>query len=184
VRPAAPRQPLGERLARLWPAGLVAAAVLVGALVWAVLSGGPKDSPTVARASDPMLKEVVAAKVKLDTAPNAAARVEVLAKLSDTLHDEARALSKLTPGDEMNSLAAMYRQVVEQALLPQARLLSEDERRATLPKYAERLGLAEQEANRLAAEAPIGSDRPLKEIADAARTGRIELARLIQGRAS
>src|SRR5947208_14995230 len=39
ITPAAPKRPLGERLARLWPAGLVAAALLLGAIAWAVPGG-------------------------------------------------------------------------------------------------------------------------------------------------
>jgi len=182
VSPAAPRVPVGERLARMWPLGLVAAALLVGALVWTLVKKTP-ETAMVKAPSDPMLKEVVAAKVDLDRAHTGAERIKVLARLADSIHEEARTLSKITP-DEMNSLAAMYKKVVEEGLIPRARSLSEDERKTTLPKYAQRLGEAEQEANRLAAESPVGSDRALREIAEAARAGRIELAKLIQGRAT
>ncbi|MSR52722.1 MAG: hypothetical protein EXS09_05465 [Gemmataceae bacterium] len=181
VSPAIPRTPLGERLARMWPMGLVAAALLVGALAWSI-----KKSPETAMAkapSDPMLKEVVAAKIDLDRAHTGADRIKVLAKLADTIHEEARTLSKVTP-DEMNSLAAMYRKVVEEALIPQARSLNADERKATLPAYVQRLAEAQQLANRLAGESPAASGRALSEIAEVAEAGRIELAKLIQGRAS
>jgi hypothetical protein len=174
------RQPLGERLARLWPAGLVAAAILVGAISWSIYGGKSKENPVVAAGPDPMLKEVVAAKVKLDTAPNAAARVDVLAKLADTIHEEARTLSKVTPGNEMTSLAKMYDQVIRDGLVPQARALSGEERRAKLPAYAERFAKAEQEANLRAADAPVGSQQPLYDIAETARTARFELTKLIQ----
>jgi hypothetical protein len=185
VQPAAPRQPLGERLARMWPLGLVAAAVLVGAIAWAIFGGKSNDDQTQAKApADPMLKDVVVAKVELDRAGSAPERMKALAKLADTLHDEARTLARITPGEDMTSLASMYRQVVQQGLVPQARELSDQERKATLPKYAERLSEAEQEANRLAEEVPVGSKDQLKEIAEVARAGRIELAKLIQGRAS
>lgn len=184
VRPAQPKQPLGERFARMWPAGLVAAAVLVGAIVWATLGGKSNDNQLAASPGpDPMLRDVVAAKVKVDTAPNAVARVEALAGLADTLHDEARTLAKVSPGDEMTSLAKMYEQVVRDALVPQARALSDDEKRTKLLAVKEKLEKAEQEANKSAAEAPVGSDRPLKDIAEAAKAGRIELAKLIQGSA-
>ena len=182
VRPATPRKPLGERLAHLWPAGLVAAAILIGAVSWAIFGGKTKENQALASAGpDPMLKDVVSAKVELDTAGNTPERIKALAKLADKLHEEARTLSKVSPGDEMTSLAAMYKRVVEEALVPQAKALSEDERKSVLPQYRQQLIDAEQEANRLAAEAPIGSDQALKEIAEAARAGRIELAKLIQG---
>lgn len=182
VSPAAHRMPLGERLARMWPVGLVAAALLVGALVWTL----GKKTPETAMAkvpADPMLKEVVSAKVDLDRAHTGADRIKVLAKLADTIHEEARTLSKVTP-DEMNSLAAMYRKVVEEALIPQARSLNADERKATLPAYVQRLAEAQQLANRLVTESPVASGRALSEIAEVAEAGRIELAKLIQGRAS
>jgi hypothetical protein len=182
AQPGAPRQPLGERLARLWPAGLIAAAILVGAISWAILGGKSNDNQAMASAGpDPMLSDVVTAKVKLDTAPDAVGRVDVLATLADTIHEEARTLSKVTPGDEMTSLAKLYDQVVREALVPQARALTGEERRTKLPAFAERLAKAEQEANRLSNEAPVGSDQALKDIAESAKAGRIELAKLIQG---
>jgi hypothetical protein len=182
AQPVSPRQPLGERLARLWPAGLIAAAILVGAISWAILGGKSNDNQAMASAGpDPMLSDVVVAKVKLDTAPDAIGRVDVLATLADTIHEEARTLSKVTPGEEMTSLAKMYDQVVREALVPQARALTGEERRTKLPGYQERLAKAEQEANRLANEAPVGSDQALKDIAETAKAGRIELAKLIQG---
>lgn len=182
VRPAKARQPIGERLARLWPAGLIAAAVLVGAIAWAIYGGKQKDNQALASLGpDPMLKEVVAAKINLDKAPDSLTRVEVLSRLAETIHLEAGSLSKVTPGEEMSSLAGMYDQVVSKGLVPQAQSLTAAERREKLPAFKEKLEKAEQEANRLAAEAPVGSDRPLKKIAETARTGRIELAKLIQG---
>jgi len=182
AQPAGPRQALGERLARLWPAGLIAAAILVGAISWAILGGKSNDNQALASAGpDPMLSDIVSAKVKLDTAPDAVGRVYVLATLADTIHEEARTLSKVTPGEEMTSLAKMYDQVVRDALVPQARALTGEERRTKLPVYAERLAKAEQEANRLSNEAPVGSDQALKDIAESAKAGRIELAKLIQG---
>jgi hypothetical protein len=185
VRPAGPRQPLGERLARLWPAGLVAAAILVGAVSWAIFGGKSKENAIVASAGpDPMLKDIVAAKVKLDTAPDAAARVEVFANLADTIHEEARTLAKVTPGEDMNSLAKMYEQIVREGLVPQARAMSEEERRAKLPAVKQKLEEAEQTTNRLLGDGvPVGSDQALKDIAETAKAGRIELAKLIQGSA-
>lgn len=181
ARPAAARQSAGERLARLWPAGLVAAALLVGVLVWSSLRGRP-DAPTVAALPpDPLLEKVVAAKVKLDAAAGPVARLAVLDSLERDLHEEATTLSKITPGTEMDSLARMYEKVVGDGIVEQARLMTADERKARLPAYNDRLAKAEQEANRMAAEAPPGSDRPLKDIARAAQKGRIELARMLQG---
>jgi hypothetical protein len=180
IRPSSARPGIGERLARLWPAGLVAAALLLGVLVWSSLQK-PDEQPVAVLPPDPFLDKVVAAKVKLDAAPDAAARLAVLDSMQQAIHEEATALSKVTPGPEMDALARMYEQVVSDAMVEQARLLSDNEKKAKLPEYRNRLVAAEQEANRLAAEAPPGADRPLKDIARAAEKGRTELARIIQG---
>jgi len=181
VQPAGARPSIGERLARLWPASVVAAAVLVGVLVWASFRGKSETATVAAPPPDPFLEKVVLAKVKLDTAPDAAARLAVLDSLGADIHGEAKTLSKITPGAEMDSLARLYEQVVSEGLVEQARALTADERRAKLPLYVERLRNAEQEANLLAAEAPPGSDRPLREIASAAAKCRTQLSRILQG---
>jgi hypothetical protein len=181
VVPAPERQSVGERLARLWPAGLVAAALLAGVLVWSSLRGKPDGPIVAALPPDPFLERVVTAKVRLDSAPDAAGRLAALDVLERTIHEEATTLSKVTPGADMDALARMYEQVVTGGMVEQARLMSDDEKKAKLPSYKNRLVDAEQVANRMAAEAPPGADRPLKEIARAAEKGRIELARMIQG---
>lgn len=181
IQPAAARPTVGDRLARLWPAGLVAAALLGGLLVWSSLQKSPRDMTVAALPPDPFLEQVVAAKVKLDTAQTRTERLAVWDTLGTVLHDEATTLSKLTPGVEMDSLAQRYEQVVTDGLVRQAGEMTPDERRAALPKYIEQLSKAHQEANRAAAEAPPGSVRPLTDIAKAAEKGRIELARMLQG---
>jgi hypothetical protein len=182
VRPAPSRVSVGERLARLWPAGLVAAAILVGVVTWVILGGGSStpEKTVVQLPPDPMLEKVVTAKVKLDTASTDTGKLDALSDLAYTIHDEARALHKVTP-DEMASLASMYRQVVEDGLVPQARSLGRDERRTQLARYAQRLAETEQEAHRLAEEAPADSIRPLREIEAVAKEGKTQLNRLMQG---
>ena len=63
VRPAPSRVSVGERLARLWPAGLVAAAILVGVVTWVILGGGSStpEKTVVQLPPDPMLEKVVTA---------------------------------------------------------------------------------------------------------------------------
>jgi hypothetical protein len=180
IQPLSARPAIGERLARLWPAGLVAAALLLGVLVWSSLQK-PEVQPVAALPPDPFLDKVVAAKVRLDAAPDAAGRLAVLDALQKDIHEEAATLSKVTPGAEMDALARWYEGVVTDGIIEQARLLSPQEQKAKLPQYKQRLVDAEQEANRLAAEAPPGADRPLKDMARAAEKGRTELARMIQG---
>jgi len=172
---------VGERMARLWPAGLVAAAVLVGAVSWAIFGGKSNEEVIVVEVRDPMLEEVVKAKVDLDRAETNPARLEVLDRLASKLHNHAGELSKLTPGKEMDTLAAMYEKVVMESLVPIARSLSEDEKKSLLDRYQESLNTAETTAYRLASEAPVGSDVPLRNIAKAAGAGKNQLARMKLG---
>jgi len=182
------RTGLRDRVSRYWPIGLVAAALLVGAIAWITL-GGKQDHAAVAQLPpDPFLKKVVAAKVRIDTADSAAERMRAWADLADDLREQARELSRMTPGEEtesMESLAKLYEQAVgEDALVGQAQLLADDERAALLAKFAERLADAEQNAKRLLAEGVSpGSERPLKRIAKAAEASKNKLANLQWGRA-
>jgi hypothetical protein len=188
VGPAA--TPVRDRLARYWPAGLVAAAVLVGTVAWVTLGGKPVDSGTVARLPpDPFLQKVVADKVKIDTAETPPERLRAWADLADDLREQARELARVTPDEDskaMESLANLYEQVVgEDALVGQARELTDEERKAALPKFKDRLARAEEDANRLLAEGVSpDSERPLKRIADAAAASKAKLASLQRGRPS
>jgi len=186
VQPAAPRRPLGERLARFWPASVAAAVILTGVLIWTSLKGGKSDGQTVAAApADPFLEKVVIAKVKLDTAPDATARLGVLDGLGKDIHAEAKTLAQFAPGADMDSLAAMYDKVVAGAMVEQARELhglTIAEKQLTLRKFVDSLATAEQDANKLAADAKPGSVQPLKEIAKSAQKGRITLAQMMQQR--
>ena len=181
VVPYVPRPPLGDRLARLWPVGLVAAVVLVGVLAWVSNRGGKDEAIMAAAPRDPMLEAVVRAKVELDTADSTQKRLAVLDQLAATIHEEATSLSKVTSSKEMESLAVMYDKVVMQALIAAARDLLAEERKDVLRPIADRLSLAEQNANRLAAEAPKDSERPLLDIAKTAGDGKMQLTRMLQG---
>jgi hypothetical protein len=179
--PARPRQPLGEKLARLWPAGIVAAALLIGVLVWASLRNKPDGGTVAALPPDPFLEQVVLAKVKFDSADNVPDRLAALDVLERNVHREATEISKISPGADMESLARMYDSVVVGPMIENARLLGPDERKAVLPKYIDRLNAAAQEAHLRSLEAPAGADRPLQDIEKSALKGRMTLAQLLQG---
>jgi hypothetical protein len=180
VTPAPPgRISVGDRLARLWPAGIAAAALLLGTVLWISLGRKSVDEQAVANLpADPFLERVVRAKVSLDTAATAPERLKVLDGLGADLHDQAQALALVTPG-EMSSIAGMYEIVVGEALVEQARLLGADERRDLLDKYIQRLSDTEQLANRKAAEGvPVGSNEQLQRIARAAAQTRVALSKM------
>jgi len=163
----------------------VAAALLVGTLAWVILGGNSDDGMVVgANPRDPMLEKVVQAKVDLDTAETAPERLKVLDRLATDIHEQATTLSMVTPGTDMESLASRYEQVVMVGLVETARLLTDDERKALLDQYQDRLGKAQQDATRSAANAPPGSAEHLRHIAEAAAEGRTRLARMRQGGAT
>lgn len=185
VQPAGPRVPLGERLARMWPAGLVAAAVLVGVVTWSMFGGGKKPpETTVAKLPpDPFLQKAVASKVALDTAKGPADKLRVLNLLAKDIDEEARDLARVSPA-EVESLARMYEQVVTVGLVEQVKGLDDGERKKLTP-YLEALAKTEQEANRLAqGGVPPEAIGPLTDIAKAAAKGKGELARAMLGRVS
>jgi hypothetical protein len=178
---AAP-SPVGKRVARHWPFGLVAAALLAGVLSWVILSGDGGQPGPVALPRDPMLERVLAASNRIEAADGAADRLEGLADLAGEIHSQAEVLSKVTP-DQLDSLAGLYEKLVgDDALVRTARALSAEERRNTLPRFTKGLEDAEQAAIAAAAEAPPQSVAPLKRIADAARGSRTKLTRLQQER--
>jgi hypothetical protein len=181
VAPRPAPKTLGEKLAHLWPAGLVAAALLVGVLVWASLKSKPEGGTVAALPPDPFLEQVVLAKVKLDSADKVPDRLAALDLLERNVHREATEISKISPGADMESLAKMYDSVVVGPMIENARLLAPDERKAVLPKYIDRLNAAAQEAHLRSLEAPPGADRPLQDIEKSALKGRTTLAQILQG---
>ncbi|HJZ92545.1 MAG TPA: hypothetical protein VKE40_16840 [Gemmataceae bacterium] len=180
VTPAPERVPVGDRLARFWPAGVAAAVLLVGIVLWVSMARKGNEEQPMAAVPDPLLEKVIQAKVGLDTATTPPARLKVLDQLAADIHEQAQALALVTPG-EMASLAGMYKDVVEGALVEQARLLGADERRTVLPRYIQKLFETEELARQKAADAPVGSDGALQDIARSAGASRTELAKLMRG---
>jgi hypothetical protein len=171
----APRQRRRDRAPLYWSLTWASAAILLATVVYFVQQ--PKNQTIVAQLpSDPLLEQVVRAKVSVDTAKSTTERLQVLSRLADDLNDQARNLSAVAPGPEMTLLAQLYTQVIHEGLVSQARSLTAEERRTLLAAYADKLARTADEAEKLANEAPVGSDRPLREIAAAAREGRTELA--------
>jgi len=185
IVPAARKWPLGERLARLWPAGLVAAALLIGAIAWAVLGGKSNDQTLAAAPPDPLLEKAVASKAKLDFATTPAEKVVVLDDLAKDIHEQAHVLAKVSPGD-MKSLAKMYEEVVTDALVMQARAVSPEDRPKVLASCRDHLRDTEAQVGELLkGGAPQASVGPLRDIERVARESGNKIAQLIQqGRAS
>jgi hypothetical protein len=174
VVPAGPT--VGGRLSKLWPAGLIAAAILVGTVAYLTFDRRPGTTQVAALPPDPLLDKVVTAKIELDAAASDANRkVRVLARLGEDIHESAQALARVSPGAEMESHARMFRDVGESIVLEgKAADLQKDP--AVLKDCIQALVKIEQEADKKATEAPVDSIRPLRDIAKTARESRIVLA--------
>jgi hypothetical protein len=165
------RRSLGRLTAKFWPAGLVAATLLVGVVAWLSLRGG-KPKPTDALPADPFLDGLVRHNVELARTQTPEQRVAVLAKVADDINREMRDIARAdATGEDMQALAEMYRKVVQNGLVAQAKQIKSPQRDAVLAKVADGLAQAGQKAEQTAAEAPQHSAERLREAAEAAREG-------------
>jgi hypothetical protein len=181
--PPKKRIQLGHYAAKFWPAGLVAATLLVGTIAWLSLRGGGQPS-VAATPADPMLDSLVSLNVKLAKSDVPKERVAVLAQIADEVNREMRDIARAdATGDNMQALEEMYRKVVLNGLVSQAKLLdrSDKSQREILGKVADGLAQSGQRAEQMAAESPQHSAERLREAATTAREGTKRIRNLIKG---
>jgi hypothetical protein len=176
VSPASSRSTWIETIRKNWHIGVAGSAIAVGVVVYMQTSRTNRNDVANAPA-DPLLEKVVLAKCQVDVARTTADRLKAMADLSDVLYEQAKLLSKISPGADMDSIAEMYGQVGD-AMVKQANWLNGEERRNLLTTYANRLAKAEDEATRMLSESPVGSANALKEIAGSARRGKETIVQL------
>jgi hypothetical protein len=180
--PKMKRPSFGHLAAKFWPAGLVAATLLVGTIAWLSLRGD-KQPPTKNLPPDPMLDSLVKLNVELAKTQTPAERVKVLARVADELSQEMRDIARADPkGDEMQALLDMYRKVVVNGLVAQAEQLKgyeQRDREEALKVVAENLAKAGQKAEQMAAESPEHSADRLRQAAALAREGTKSISRVI-----
>lgn len=170
----------GAFAAKYWPAGVIAATLLVGVIAWISLRGQKPQQPNQ-QPSDPLLESVVQLNVELAKTQSPAERVDVLTRLADELNQEMREIARAdSTGESMQALELMYRKVVLQGLIAQAKLVERSKREAVLRPVADRLAMAVQSANQSAAESPEHSAVRLRNAADIARDGASEIHKLIK----
>jgi hypothetical protein len=203
----APGSPLAGRWHEVG-IGLAAAVVLIACGLWLgnmlTHSSSPEDvappqaqnqSPdAVAKAPNPFKKgdkqnpfvkgktlvaKLMACDLKLAQAQTPKQRVEALAELASLLHRETTELSQSAGPAELNKLAALYKQVIQDGMLPQARELPMDERMEVLPGVTAQLAKAERDAAESARATPR-SAAALQAIAAAAHDGDVQLRELMQ----
>lgn len=161
----------GQLAAQFWPAGLVAATLLVGVVAWLTIRGN-KEQPRNDLPADPFLDNLVKHNVDLAKTQTPAERVAILAKVADDLNQEMRDIARAdATGENMQALEEMYRRVVLNGLVAQAKLVERTQREAVLAKIADGLAQAGQRAEQTAAEAPQHSADRLREAAMTAREG-------------
>jgi hypothetical protein len=169
----------GAFAAKYWPAGLIAATLLIGVSAWlSFRNQKPEQSPGPA---DPLLDSVVRLNVELARTQSATERVDVLTKLADELNQEMREIARAdATGENMQALELMYRKVILQGLIAQAKMVKRAEREQVLGRIADNLAQAGKNADQSAAEAPEHSAVRLRNAADIAREGAKEIRLLIK----
>lgn len=170
----------GAFAAKYWPAGLVAATLLIGVIAWLSLRGQKPYQPGPPSA-DPLLESVVRLNVELAKTKDATERVDVLTRLADELNQEMRDIARAdATGENMQILEQMYRRVILQGLIAQAKMIERTKREQVLGRVADSLAVAGKNADQSAAEAPEHSAVRLRNAADIAREGAKEIRLLIK----
>jgi hypothetical protein len=107
-------------------------------------------------------------------------RLEALVDLADDLQGQARRLIRGAEVEDLQELARLFEQVVDEGIIRGAVGLPADQRPEVLPAAADRLARAGRDAGRLAQEAPDGSAGALRVIATVAQHGGERLRALMR----
>jgi len=167
--------------------GGVAAAVAIGLGIWFLV---PRNGG-VTKADPPPRSERLERMVKYTTdlakARTPQERLGVYGNWSADLQGEAGDVFKVAERDEMISLARNFEEMVNDGVVPQARQIKPgdmppDARSQALNDAMKKLGDAQTEASRLAAEAPPNARDALQRIATTAQEGRRTLGEIAQGK--
>jgi hypothetical protein len=168
----------------------VAAAVVVGLVGWLLLQTGNevvKADPPEKPRSERLTRMVKRTNELATTARAPHERVGVYADWTADLKGEACDVYKVADRDEMNALARDYERVVREGVVGQARQIAPDrltpgDRQQVLTDAMKKLGEAETDATRLAADAPPNAKDALARIARTAQDGRQKLASIAEGK--
>jgi hypothetical protein len=180
------------------PPAVLAASLLVFACVWWLLQAGPRErGPVAPRAvtmapkpppPDPLLADLMQHNVRLAKADSPQERIVELADMADRLHSTARTLAATADAEDLAKLTELYRKVVEEGVVAQAKSklaqLPRAERWKVLDPIAARLAKTQKEAQVMAVQATrLDAINPWQDLASAARTGTSELRALLEGEA-
>ncbi len=167
---------------RLYAALAVAAALFLlifdGLMLWR-----PDHAGSQARKKpdpDPFLASLLERDLRLAKAQTPRKRLEALVDLADDLQGQTRRLIRRAEAEDLQQLAQLFAQVVDEGIVRGAGTLPAEQRPQVLEAAANRLDRAGHDADRLAAEVSDGSANALRIIAAAAQHGGEQLRALVR----
>ncbi len=168
--------------------GGVAAAVVLGIGIFTFAPKTRLSQPEQAERprSERLAKMVKHTNELATTARAPHERLGVYADWTTDLKGEACDVYKVADRDDMNALAGQYEKMVSDGVVGQAKMIEDGkltpgERNQVLTDAMKKLGDAETDATRLAADAPPNARDALTRIAKTAQDGRRELTKIAQG---
>jgi hypothetical protein len=154
----------------------------VGGTLVAVWRSGQPITPRGPAPADPMLASVVELNLTLAKAATPKESLDALARFSDEWRTESRGMCMVANADEMKTVAGVYTRIVRETIVARAKdLPTPDERKRVLEPIADQLRKAADETDQLKKDAPAPSQKPLSDMAQAARDANQELLRIING---
>jgi hypothetical protein len=145
---------------------LAAALLLVSLGVWAMRTPAP-----VPTQPETLLAKRLKQEPRWPGAQTPREKLEVLTHIANDLQGQVRGLVRATRVEDMNALASLYREVVNDGIMQHVANLPSEERAEALEPLLQHLTGAESEFSRLAAEMVLVAS-PLREMAAVAREAR------------
>lgn len=175
-------------LAKLIPRYRLYAALAVAAALFLLIFDGlmllrPDHAASQARkklSQDPFLASLLERDLRLAKAQTPRKRLETLVDLADDLQGQTRKLIRRAAAEDLQNLAELFAQVVDEGIVRGAGSLPAADRPQVLGAAAERLTRAGQDADRLALEVGDDSAESLRLIAKAAQHGGDQLRTLMR----
>jgi hypothetical protein len=109
-------------------------------------------------------------------------RIDVLAELAESLHQETRDLAHAPDDPELQRIARLFERVVRQDLMTAARQIPLEQRRQAIDRIVEQMTQTWSDVDQLAQTLPSAASASLRLIAKAAQESDNELRALIRER--
>jgi hypothetical protein len=179
--PTAGTSPIWSKVRITWPraAAALAASVLIALGFAGVFNREHRHG--AAGAQDALLARVMDRNIALANAETVDVRVKILAELAGDLDEQTRLLAYTATGDDLNSLADLFKTVMQSdnGLLVRADELPAGERKNVLEPIAKQLLFISETADNKSREVPPPAIGALRAIAAAARDARLKIDHII-----